>query len=509
MLEVLLPVSLNTRIATLWYQVKSRLIVVPMTQALTSQTNVAVVKGTLGKAGLTGSGLATLLLGGALPALDFFIVNVALPTIDRSLNASATMLELVVAGYGIAYGLLLVLGGRLGDTFGRRRLFLTGIAAFTLTSLACGLAPTAGLLVAARIAQGASAALMLPQVLSTIQASTTGERRSKALGLYGATGGIAMTVGQLLGGVLVDANIAGTSWRAIFLVNVPVGLAGIVLARRRVPETRAANPASVDLPGTVLFGVGMFALLVPLMEGRTLGWPLWIWLLLALSPVAFGALVAVERRMERAGRTPLLPPSVLRMPSMRRGLTMGGPIFVGFGGFMFVSAVTLQDGLHLGPSASGLAMAPMAVAFLIASLMSSRLVTRYGHTVLTMGAAFQAAGIVTLIATLLSAWPDVTALHLLPGMLVAGFGQGLLVTTLFRVVLSRVPVENAGVGSGSLITVQQASLALGVATLGTLYLWLSEPGVLGIRDAFVVVMAVQLVVALVGTAYSRRLPDPR
>jgi MFS family permease len=480
-----------------------------MTQAMTSRTSATVGEGAPERAGLTASGLTTVLLGAALPSLDFFIVNVALPTIDRSLNASATTLELVVAGYGIAYGLLLVLGGRLGDTFGRRRLFLVGMAAFTITSLACGLAPTAGLLVVARVAQGASAALMLPQVLSTIQATTAGERRSRALGLYGATGGIAMTVGQLLGGVLVDADIAGTGWRAIFLVNVPVGLAGLLLARRRLPETRAADPARVDLPGTVLFGVGMFALLVPLMEGRAIGWPLWIWLLLALSPVAFAALVVVERRIEHAGRTPLLPPSVLRMPSMRRGLTMGAPIFVGFGGFMFVAAVTLQDGLHLGPSESGLALAPMAIGFLVASLTSSRLVTRYGRNVLTMGSVFQAAGIAAMIVMLLSAWPQVTSLHLLPGMLVAGFGQGLLMTTLFRVVLSRVPVENAGVGSGSLVTVQQSCLALGVATLGTLYLWLSEPEVLGMRDAFAVVMAVQVVIAAVATWYSRRLPDPR
>ena len=290
---------------------------------------------------------------------------------------------------------------------------------------------------------------------------------------------------------------------------MPVGLVGLALARRRLPETRAANPARVDLPGTVLFGIGMFTLLLPLMEGRSMGWPLWMWLLLALSPVAFGTLVAVERRIERAGRVPLLPPSILRMPSMRRGLTMGAPIFVGFGGFMFVSAVTLQDGMHYGPAASGLALAPMAVGFLAASLVSSRLVTRLGRTVLTIGATLQTVGIVMLIAALLSVWPDVSALHLLPGMLVAGFGQGLLMTTLFRVVLSRVPVENAGVGAGSLVTVQQACLALGVATLGTLYLWLSEPQVLGMRNAFAVVMAVQVVIAIAATAYSRRLPDPR
>jgi MFS family permease len=480
-----------------------------MTQAMTSQTHAVVAKGASSPARLTGAGLITVLLGAALPPLDFFIVNVALPTIDHSLNASATMLELVVAGYGIAYGLLLVLGGRLGDTIGRRRLFIGGMAAFTVTSLACGLAPTAGLLVAARIAQGAAAALMLPQVLSTIQATTTGEHRSRALGMYGATGGIAMTVGQLLGGVLVDADIAGTSWRAIFLVNVPVGVLGLVLARRWLPETRAANPARLDLPGTVLLGIGMFTLLLPLTEGRTIGWPPWLWALLAVSPVAFGVLMAVERRIERAGRLPLLPPSILRMPSVRRGLTMGAPIFLGFGGFMFVAAVTLQDGLHYGPSASGLALAPMAVGFLSASLVSSRLVTRLGRGVLTLGSVFQGIGIITMIVPILSAWPDVTGPHLAPGMLVAGFGQGLLMTTLFRVVLSQVPVEHAGVGSGSLVTVQQSCVALGVATLGTLYLWLSEPEVLGTRDAFVVVMAVQVVIAAAATLYSRRLPDPR
>ncbi|MET0135801.1 MAG: MFS transporter, partial [Kibdelosporangium sp.] len=312
-------------------------------------------------AGLSSAGLITVLLGAGLPITDFFIVNVALPTIDRSLDASATMLELIVAGYGIAYGLLLVLGGRLGDTFGRRRLFVAGLTAFTITSLACGLAPSAGLLVTARVLQGASAALMLPQVLSTIQATTTGERRSKALGLFGATAGASMILGQLLGGLIVAADIAGTGWRPIFLVNVPIGLAGLLLARRHVPETRSVNPATVDLPGTALLGVGLLALMVPLTEGRALGWPLWIWLLLSASPIALVGLVLVERRVERAGRVPLLPPSVLRMPSVKRGLTLGAPFFVGFGGFMFVSAVTLQDGLDFGPLASGLALAPMAI----------------------------------------------------------------------------------------------------------------------------------------------------
>src|SRR5882724_156992 len=236
---------------------------------------------------LSGAGLATVLLGTALPMIDFFIVNVALPTINVNLHASTSTLELVVAGYGIGYALLLVLGGRLGDTFGRRKLFLAGITAFTLTSLLCGLAPTAGLLVVARALQGASAAMMLPQVLSTIQATTTGQRRSKALGFYGAVGGLSSVVGQLLGGALVSADIAGTSWRPIFLVNVPVGIIGLLLARRTVPETRSANPIGIDRLGTLLLGVTLLALLIPLMEGGALGWPAWMLALLGVVP--FGA----------------------------------------------------------------------------------------------------------------------------------------------------------------------------------------------------------------------------
>ena len=213
---------------------------------------------------LSGAGLFTVLLAAALPLIDFFIVNVALPTIGRDLHASEALLELVVAGYGVAYAVLLVLGGRLGDLFGRRRFFLGGMAAFGLTSLACGLAPGAWPLVAARVAQGASAAAMLPQVLATIQAATAGQRRAKAMGLYGATAGLSMVAGQILGGVLVAADIWGTGWRSVFLVNVPVVLAGLFLAARAVPETRSQNPEPVDGPGTVLLAASLLTLLAPL-----------------------------------------------------------------------------------------------------------------------------------------------------------------------------------------------------------------------------------------------------
>jgi MFS family permease len=518
-----LPVTSNTWINGLWYHSDFAAIVtdvntrIPQTSATLTRATVRPRVIRLGapdgdpvrpaeRPGLGPVGLLTVLLGAALPILDFFIVNVALPTIDRDLGAGPAVLEMVVAGYGVAYAVLLVLGGRLGDTFGRRRLFLVGTAAFGVASLACGLAPTAWTLVGARVAQGAAAALMLPQVLATIHATTRGEHRARALGLYGATGGMASVVGQVLGGVLVAADIAGSGWRSIFLVNVPVALAGLVLARRTVPENRAENPASLDVPGTALLAVSLLALLVPLTEGRAVGWPLWTWLSLAAAPPAVAAFLAVQRRAERRGATPLVPPSLLRVANVRSGLALAVPLFTGFGGFMFVLAVGLQQGLLIGPVQAGVALAPMAAAFFAASLAGPRLVNRYGRRVVTSGAVLQGIGLIAVIAAFRADWPDVGPWQLLPGMTVLGFGQGLLLTTLFRIVLAGVPAERAGVGSGVLVTTQQSCLALGVATLGTLFLALAPHSALGMRDALVVTLLVQLGAVALTVLLSLRLP---
>ncbi len=450
-------------------------------------------------------GLLTLLLGAALPMIDFFIVNVALPTIDRDLHAGPALLEMVAAGYGVAYAVLLVLGGRLGDMIGRRRLFLTGTALFALTSLACGLAPDAWTLVGARVAQGAASALMLPQVLATIQAATTGPRRGRALGLYGATGGIAAVLGQVFGGWLVAADLAGSGWRSIFLVNVPVAAAAIVLSLRSVPETRSAHPSRVDTKGTLLLGATLLALLVPLMEGRAVGWPLWTWLMLATAPVLAVAFWRVERAGERSGTfDPLLPPSLLGNHGMRSGLRVALPFFTGFGGFMFVMAVALQQGLALGPVAAGTALAPMAVSFFAASLIAPRLVTRYGRHVVTAGLTVQGIGLLAVAGTALALWPHLGPLGLAPAMTVLGFGQGMAMSTLLRIVLSEVPPERAGVGGGVMATTQQSSLALGVATLGTLFLTLATS--YGMRDALITVLLTQALAVVAAVALSARLP---
>jgi MFS family permease len=488
------------------YLSPTRRAIKPATRAAPSLPRDA--RGEPGPRELTGTGLTVVLIGVLLPMLDFFIVNVALPTIDRDLHASQPLLELVVSGYATAYALLLVLGGRLGDALGRKRLFLTGMAAFTITSLACGLATSAVMLVAARVAQGASAALMVPQVLATIQAATTGDRRARALGRYGATGGLAAVLGQVLGGLLVSLNLDGTGWRPIFLVNVPIGLAGLALAKRYVPDTRHGNAARVDGRGTILLGLTVLAVLLPLTEGSSLGWPAWTIALLAFAPFAAASFWAAEVRAERAGRTPLVPPSLLRHASMRRGLLLALPFFAGFGAFMFCYALLVQVGLHDSALTAGVGLVPMAAAFLIASLSTSRLLARYGARVLAAGGLLQAVGLAVLGGTVYAGWPHLSILALAPGLIIAGYGQGLVMSPLFGVVLSDVPPSAAGAGSGVLTTTQQTALALGVATLGSLFLALAGDGT-GVQDGFITVLAIQIVVAFLVVAGARRLPGWR
>jgi MFS family permease len=414
-----------------------------------------------------------LLAGAFMPIMDFFITNVALPSIDATLHASSAELELVIAGYGVAYAALLVLGGRLGDRYGRHRIFLGALVGFVLASLACGLAPTAGFLIGARIVQGATAALLIPQVLATFHHTLDGERKARALALYGATSGIAAVVGQIVGGLLVSADIAGSTWRPIFLVNVPVGVIVLLVAARIVPATRSPHPVGIDVPGTILFAATLTALLVPLTEGHSLGWPAWTWMLIALAVVLGYVTFRVEQRAEARGEVPLLPPSLLRLPSMSRGLIMVLIFSMGFGAFMFVFALTVQDGLHNDALHGGLAIVPMAVLFLAGSLFAPKLIGRFGRAALSGGAVIQLAGLAWLVAIIVSGWPSVSLLSMAVPLALIGAGQSMLFAGLFRSVMADVPMHLGGIGSGALITLQQSGLALGVATLGTLYLGLA------------------------------------
>src|SRR6266545_4348413 len=379
--------------------------------------------------------LLTLLSGGFLPILSFFILNVALPSIGRDLDASDGALQLVVGAYGIANACLVVAGGRLGDAFGRRRLFLTGMVGFTITSLLCAIAPSIGVLLAARVLQGATAALMTPQVLATIAATLTGESRGRAIGLFGASGGVAAALGQILGGALVQANLWDLEWRSVFLLNVPLG--------------------------------------------------------------------THQSWVERSERAPLVPPSVLRLRGMRVGLGIAVLFFTTFSGFMFAFALATQVGAKLTALEAGLAILPMGAAFLVASIVGPRLETRWGAGIITRGAVVQTVGYLLLAATTQLAWPDVNALVLTPGMLVAGLGSGFVMMPMFGVVIRQVPVQQAGLGSGILITTQQTCLALGAAMVGTAYLSMTSRW--GAGDALTLVELIIAAVSVVLIPLSRGL----
>lgn len=417
--------------------------------------------------------LTTLLFGAFLPMLSFFIINVALPAIGSDLHASSGGLQLVVGSYGIANATLLVVGGRLGDGFGRKRLFLIGLTGFTIISLICAIAPTIGVLLAARVVQGAAAAAMTPQVLATISSLLTGTHRARAMAMFGVAGGLAAALGQILGGVLVSANVFGLGWRAVFLVNVPVGVVAVIAAVKLLPETRAAQRLRVDLTGAGLLALALVLLLLPLTEGRPLGWPAWTWASLAATIPAVRLLGLHQHRSERSGSAPLIPPSVLRLRPMRIGLLLAVGFFTTFGGFMFVFALATQGEAGMSPLQGGLSLLPMAIGFLITSIYGPRLQQRYGAGLIVRGWIIQAVGYAMLGVVALTLWPDVTPLTLAAPTLVAGFGSGLVMVPLIGVVVGQVPPAQAGLGSGILLTSQQTCLALGAATVGTAYLSLA------------------------------------
>jgi MFS family permease len=411
--------------------------------------------------------LPVLLVGAFLPVLDAFIVNVALATIGRTLHAGAAELELTVSAYGVAYACSLVAGGRLGDRLGRKVVFLTGMAAFTATSVACGLAPSAPLLIVFRVLQGFSAALMFPQVLAVLQAGFSGRDRQRAIGFLGAVVGAAGAVGQIVGGALLSADIAGSSWRPIFLVNVPLGLAALAVGRRMLPEFRTPNAPSIDVRGALGLAATIALLLLPLTVGRASGWPVWTWISLAASVPVGAAFVSTQRRAEAAGRVPLLPLSLLELPAARLGLiavlTFAGCI----GGFLFSLAMVLQMGHGFSPIKSGLTMVPCALAFFGVALVTRRLTARFGVRLLTRGALVFAGGLAVFAAVAAVQGARLTAGAAAVALVVVGLGWAAVLVPLIGVVLAGLPADRAGLAGGVLSTALQIGLAAGASVLGT------------------------------------------
>jgi len=401
--------------------------------------------------------------------IDVTIVNVALPTIRRDLGASATQLEWVVSAYMLAFAAALITAGSLGDLLGRKRLFLAGIATFGLASLAAGLAQAPGELIAARVVQGAAAAVMTPQLLATFRTVFDGAERGKAFGLYGAILGFASAIGLLLGGILTGADLFGWGWRSVFFVNVPVAVISLALSVRFVPETRERSARRPDFAGAVLLTAALLAIVYPLLEGRSLGWPAWIWLMLGAGVVALCVLGFVEERRQRDRVAPLLRTRLFRIPAFTAGLGVQLAFAAGIQGFFLIFTIWVQAGQHYSPLRAGLTTVAFSVGSFVLAPFAITLAQRYGRLVLAAGGVLMAAGLAGVdvgahhVGTSTSPWP------LVPGLAVAGAGLALLVIPLVNVVLAAVPAEAAGGASGLFSTAQQLGGAIGIAAIGTVF----------------------------------------
>jgi MFS family permease len=417
--------------------------------------------------------LATVLAGQFMAVLDATIVNVATPTIRLDLHTSGSELQLIVAGYTIAYAVLLITGARLGGIVGYRRMFLGGLAVFTAASFACGFAPNADTLIAFRFVQGAGAALMVPQIFSLIQRNFQGTARARALGLFGAIIALGAVVGQVVGGVLVTANVLGTGWRPVFLVNVPIGLVLLLAATRTLPRDLTRGGHRLDVPGLVALAGAVLLLVVPLVLGHEEGWPVWTYAALALSIVVLGIFVAIERGVAARSGAPLISTRVLRAPGMAASLTS---LFLGmaaYAGFLFAFAQHLQAGLGDSAQAAGLTFGPAALGFAISSLNWRRVPTEWHRRMIVAGFGLAAVGYAATAAVLGAGGSGGPAL--LATLFITGLGQGAGLSPLLSVALETVAPADAPDASGLLTTVIQLGFVVGVATFGSVFLSIATP----------------------------------
>jgi EmrB/QacA subfamily drug resistance transporter len=440
-----------------------------------------------------------ILCGTFVYVLDFFIVNVALPTIQRDLGASASAIEWVVAGYALTSAALLVLGGRLGDHYGRRMAFCTGLVVFTASSVLCAVAPGAGFLIVARLVQGVGAAVMAPNILSILGTAYAGPARVKAITIYGMTMGVAAAGGQLIGGALIAANLAGLSWRMLFWVNVPIGLAALLAARRFVPESRAARAGRLDLRGAALFTGALVAIILPLLDGREDGWPAWSWACLAAGPVLLAAFGIYLRAMARRGAQPLLDPGIFTIATFRAGLICQVLFWCQQAASYLLLALYLQDGRGLSPIEAGGMFSALALGYLATSMRAPAFTLRFGRAVLATGAAVAAAGNIGLVLAV-SGGSGIPVALLLPGLLVLGAGQGLCITPLTTTVLAHADATTAGSVSGALATAQQVGNAIGVAVSGVIFYGLLSHGY-AVAYGWSVAQMTVLLAAVAGLAF--------
>jgi EmrB/QacA subfamily drug resistance transporter len=413
--------------------------------------------------------LAVVLIGTFMAILDAFIVNVALPTLQRTIGADSSDLELVLASYTLVYAVFLITGGRLGDIFGRKRMFLIGMGVFTFSSAMCGLSPSPDSLIVSRAIQGFGAAMMFPQILSIIQITFQGQPRVVALGIFATVIGLAAVFGQVLGGLLIQLNLAGLSWRPIFLVNVPIGIAGVIGGMLALPDSRSPKPPTLDFGGVGLITLALSSFVIPLVEGPSFGWPPWMVLLLVLSAPFLILFVLYERRRISLGGYPLINIHLFSQRSFSVGIPLTIVFYTTLSGLFFLLAVFLQDGLGLTPLAAGLTFTAVGFGFIIASLASTRLVPRLGRHILSLGYALDVVGYVLAIVLLREYGTTITPFELAVPLFVIGLGNGFGLSPLIGVVLAGARFEDAGQASGLLSTGIQIGNTIGVASYGLLF----------------------------------------
>jgi EmrB/QacA subfamily drug resistance transporter len=411
-----------------------------------------------------------MIAGALMDMIDVTIVNVALPTIRRSLTASATQLEWVVSGYMLAFAAALIVAGSMGDRFGRKRVFLLGVGLFGVASLGAGLSVTGPELITARFVQGAAAACMAPQVLATFRVIFTSmKERGQAFAVYGAMLGFASALGLLLGGVLTDANLFGWSWRAVFFVNVPIAIMTLAAGTRIVPETRDDAAKRPNYLGAAVLAASMVAIVYPLLEGRQLGWPAWVWLFMAAGVAGLAAIAAAEVRRPSRRTAQLLSARLLRLPAFGIGLCVQLAFAAAMQGFFLIFALWLQIGEHFSPLKAGLTAVAFSAGSFLGAPVATQLAQRFGRVILATGGILMAAGTAAVDAFTSHVGANGSPWSVVPGLVIAGAGLALLIIPLVNVVLAAAPADTAGSASGVFSTAQQLGGAVGVALLGTVF----------------------------------------
>ena len=453
-------------------------------------------------------GVATtvLMVATFMDLMDSTITNVALPTIGKNLGATPEQLEWTVAGYVIAFATLLITGGRLGDIFGHRRIFVIGIVGFTLASLGAALSQTGDLLVAARVLQGGFAGIMMPQVLSRVQVMFAPEERAPVLGIIGSLSALGAVGGLILGGWLVTADLLGMGWRSIFLVNVPIGVVLVVAALLFVPRSRSEHPLRPDLVGVLLGGVGVFLVDFPLTDGRAAGWAWWIWAMLITSPFVIAAFVWQQGRMLKAHKAPLLP-----LPLFHdRGFTSGQLVQVlssiGNGGYVLILLYYVQSALGFTALAAGLTLLPFALGSMAAAPLAILATKRIGKWAVLLGGLVQAAALTWVMWTIWTAGAALTGWDVTAPLTLVGAGMMTLIMPLTSITLESVPTPDAGAASGTLTTFGQIGMVLGVALAGSVFFGILQDTA-DARDAVTTALWVPIVAYGLAGLASVTMPD--